>query len=108
MPLVPVEESIDIEVLKGNLPEQAQIKPYGKHFVVSSKRPLNVDLEIFHNMRFSSCMVNVSLDQIDANIQIEGATIKVTHILGLLMILTNLEQLADCLMRFASVIKANM
>lgn len=76
MPLVPVEESIDIEVLKGNLPEQAQIKPYGKHFVVSSKRPLNVDLEIFHNMRFSSCMVNVSLDQIDANIQIEGATIK--------------------------------
>lgn len=76
MPLFPTEDSVDIEILKGNLPEQAQIKPHGKHFVVSSKRPLDVNLEIFCNMRFSSCMVNVAPNQIDTNIQIEGATIK--------------------------------
>ena len=76
MPLLPAEESINIDILKGNLPEQAQIKPYGKHFVVSSKKPLDIDLDIFRNMRFSSCMVNISPSQIDTNIQIEGATIK--------------------------------
>lgn len=76
MPLLPAEDSINIEILKGNLPEHAQINPYGKHFVVSSKKPLNIDLDIFRNMRFSSCMVNVSPTQIDTNIQIEGATIK--------------------------------
>ena len=76
MPLLHAEESINIDILKGNLPEQAQIKPYGKHFVVSSKKPLDIDLDIFRNMRFSSCMVNISPSQIDTNIQIEGATIK--------------------------------
>lgn len=76
MPLLPAEDSVDIEILKGTLPEQAQIKPYRKHFVVSSKRPLDVELDIFRNMRFSSCKVNVAPNQIDTNIQIEGATIK--------------------------------
>lgn len=76
MPLLPADNSVDIKILKGNLPEQAQIKPHGKHFVVSSKRPLDVELDIFRNMRFSSCMVNVAPNQIDTNIQIEGATIK--------------------------------
>lgn len=76
MPLSPAEDSINIDILKGNLPEQVQIKPYGKHFVVSSKKPLDIELDIFRNMRFSSCMVNISPSQIDTNIQIEGATIK--------------------------------
>lgn len=76
MPLLPQENSIDIDVLKGNLPQLAKIKPYGKHFVVSSKLPLDIDLDIFHNMRFSSCMVNIEPPQIDTSIQIEGATIK--------------------------------
>lgn len=76
MPLMLAEESIDVDVLKGNLPEQAQIKSHGKHFVVSSKRPLNVELDIFSNMRFSSCMINLAPTQIDTNIQIDGATIK--------------------------------
>jgi len=76
MPLLPAEDSVDIEKLKGNLPEQAEIQPHGIFFVVSSKRPLDVDLDIFRNMRFSSCMVNVTPKQIDTNIQIEGATIK--------------------------------
>lgn len=76
MPLLPAEDSIDVKILKGNLPKEAQIKPYDKYFVVSSKKPLDIDLDIFHNMRFLSCMVNVSPIQIDTNIQIEGATIK--------------------------------
>ena len=76
VPLLPTEDSIDIEKLKGNLPRQTQIKPHGKYFVVSSKYPLDVDLDIFRNMKFSSCMVNIALNQIDTNIQIEGATIK--------------------------------
>lgn len=76
MPLLPAEDSINIDILKGNLPKQAKIKQYGKHFVVSSKKPLDIDLDIFRNMRFSSCMVNISPCQIDTNIQIEGATIK--------------------------------
>lgn len=76
VPLLPTEDTIDIEKLKGNLPRQTQIKPHGKYFVVSSKYPLDVDLDIFRNMRFSSCMVNIALNQIDTNIQIEGATIK--------------------------------
>lgn len=76
MPLLPSEDCINIDILKGNLPEQAQIRQHGKHFVVSSKRPLDVDLDIFRNMRFSSCMVNIAPSQIDTNIQIEGATIK--------------------------------
>lgn len=76
MPLLPAEESVDIETLKGNLPEQAQIKPYGKHFVVSSKYPLDIQLDIFGSMKFSSCMVRVTPKSIDTNIMIEGATIK--------------------------------
>lgn len=76
MPLLPVEDSVDIEILKGNLPEQAQIKPHGKHFVVSSRLPLNTELDIFRNMRFSSCMINVTPEKLDSNIQIEGASIK--------------------------------
>lgn len=76
MPLLPAEDSIDIEMLKGNLPEEVEIRSHGKHFVVSSKRPLDVGLDIFLNMRFSSCMVNIAPSQIDTNIQIDGATIK--------------------------------
>lgn len=76
MPLLPAEDSVDIEILKGNLPEQAQIKQHGKHFVVSSKYPLDIQLDIFGTMKFSSCMVRVTPKSIDTSIMIEGATIK--------------------------------
>lgn len=76
MPLSPSVEGIDIDKLKGNIPENTTISTHGKHFVVSSKRPLDVDLEIFSNLRFASCMISISPEKIDNTIEIEGAVIK--------------------------------
>ena len=76
MPLLPAEDSIDIGILKGNLPDYTQIKQYGKYFVVSSRLPLDVSLDIFRNMRFLRCVVNIALKEVDPDIQIEGTTIK--------------------------------
>jgi len=76
MPLLPTEDSIGLEDIRNNLPEFAQIQPYGKHFVVSSKKPLDVTSDVFQKMKFSSCMVNIEPSQIDTNIQIEGAALK--------------------------------
>lgn len=76
MPLLPRDDSVNIEKLKEILPEQVDVEQYGKHFVVSSKRPLDLQMEIFKNMKFSSSMVKVVPKCIDPNIQIEGATIK--------------------------------
>lgn len=76
MPLSPSTESINIDELKANLPDTAQIVPHGKHFVVSTKRPLDTSLEIFNSLRFSSCMVSISPQTIDTSIEIEGSNIK--------------------------------
>lgn len=76
MPLSPAADSININDLIDELPEDSEIKAHGKHFVVSSKRPLNTELPIFSKLRFASCMVSVSPKQIDSNIAIEGANIK--------------------------------
>ena len=76
MPLLPSTDSVDITLLKGNLPEQVKITPHGNHYVLSSKYPLDLSLDVFQNMRFSSCMVNITPENVDSNIQIDGATIK--------------------------------
>lgn len=76
MPLSPSVDGIDITQLKGDLPDTATITPHGKHFVVSSKKPLDVELEIFKNLRFASCLVSISTEPIDKSIEIEGAVIK--------------------------------
>lgn len=76
MPLLPSAESIDINNYIKDLPDDAQVIPHGKHFVITSKRPLNTELSIFKKLRFASCMVSVSPKQIDTRIEIEGANIK--------------------------------
>lgn len=76
MSLSPSAENLNIDAIKGDLPSTAHIEPHGKHFVVSSKRPLDTGLEIFNNLRFSSCMVSISPQSIDSSIEIEGANIK--------------------------------
>lgn len=76
MPLTPAADSVDTIELRKDLPDECQIQPHGKHFVVSSKRPLDASLPIFSKLRFASCMVSVSPKQIDSNIEIEGAIIK--------------------------------
>lgn len=76
MPLLPSVESSDINSYRTELPEETQITPHGKHFVITSKRPLDTNLSIFSKLRFASCKVSVSLKQIDTSIELEGANIK--------------------------------
>lgn len=76
MPLTPSPDSVDINSFSDDLPEDAQITPHGKHFVVTSKRPLDTELSIFKKLRFASCMISVAPKQIDTNIEIEGSNIK--------------------------------
>lgn len=76
MPLLPSVESVDINSYCKDLPDDAQVIPHGKHFVITSKRPLDTELSIFSKIRFASCMVSVSPKQIDTSIEIEGANIK--------------------------------
>lgn len=76
MPLLPSVESVDINSYCKDLPDDAQVIPHGKHFVITSKRPLDTELSIFSKLRFASCMVSVSPKQIDTSIEIEGANIK--------------------------------
>lgn len=76
MPLIPSTDSVDINDFSSDLPEDIKIIPYGKHFVVTSKRPLNTELPIFNKLRFVSCMVSVSPKQIDTSIVLEGANVK--------------------------------
>ena len=76
VPLSIAEDSVDIDKLKEALPKYVtNIEPNGRHFVVSSRRPLDVNLDIFNNMKFASCTVEVSPKDIDINIQIEGAIV---------------------------------
>lgn len=49
MPLLPSAESIDINNYIKDLPDDTQVIPHGKHFVITSKRPLNTELSIFKN-----------------------------------------------------------
>lgn len=76
MPLTPTQGSVDINSFSADLPENVQVSPHGKHFVVTSKRPLDTELSIFKKLRFVSCMISVSPQQIDTNIEIEGANLK--------------------------------
>ena len=76
MPLLPRVESIDINSYCKDLPDDIQVIPHGKHFVITSKRPLDIGLTIFSKLRFASCMVSVSPKQIDTSVEIEGANIK--------------------------------
>lgn len=76
MPLLPSVKSFDINSYCKDLPEEAKITPHGKHFVITSKRPLDTKLSIFSKLRFASCMVSVSPKQIDTSIELEGANIK--------------------------------
>ncbi len=76
MPLTPSPDFVDINSFSDDLPEDAQITPHGKHFVVTSKRPLDTELSIFKKLRFASCMISVAPKQIDTNIEIEGSNIK--------------------------------
>lgn len=76
MPLTPSPNSFDRNSFSDDLPEDAQVIPHGKHFVITSKRPMDTELSIFKNLRFASCMISVAPKQIDANIEIEGSNIK--------------------------------
>ena len=76
MPLTPSPKSVDRNSFSDDLPEDAQVTPHGKHFVVTSKRPLDTELSIFKKLRFASCMISVAPKQIDTNIEIEGSNIK--------------------------------
>jgi superfamily I DNA and/or RNA helicase len=102
MPLLPSIDNVDIEQLKGNLPDTAKIEPYGKYFVVSSKRPLSTDLEIFKNLKFTSCKANISTQKIDESITLEGAEIKGN---SYTWILNSFEEIKSVGHLFGTVIK---
>lgn len=76
MPLTPSPDSVDRNSFSDDLPEDAQVTPHGKHFVVTSKRPLDIELSIFKKLRFVSCMISVAPKKMDTNIEIEGSNIK--------------------------------
>ena len=76
MPLTPSPDSVDRNSFSDDLPEDAQVTPHGKYFVVTSKRPLDTELSIFKKLRFASCMISVAPKQIDTNIEFEGSNIK--------------------------------
>ena len=76
MPLTPSPNSFDRNSFSNDLPEDAQVTTHGKHFVITSKRPLDTELSKFKKLRFASCMISVAPKQIDTNIEIEGSNIK--------------------------------
>lgn len=76
MPLTPSPNSLDRNSFSDDLPEDAQVTTHGKHFVITSKRPLDTELSIFKKLRFASCMISVAPKQIDTNVEIEGSNIK--------------------------------
>lgn len=76
MPLMPNPDSINIDDLESQLPQGATITPFGNHFVVSSQKPINPNSNIFSNLKFVSCMVNVAPTVFSEEIEIPGATIK--------------------------------
>lgn len=76
MPLTPSPNSFDRNSFSNDLPEEAQVTTHGKHFVITSKRPLDTELSIFKKLRFASCMISVAPKQIDTNIEIDGSNIK--------------------------------
>ncbi len=76
MPLTPSPNSFDRNSFSNDLPEDAQVTTHGKHFVITSKRPLDTELSIFKKLRFASCMISFAPKQIDTNIEIEGSNIK--------------------------------
>lgn len=76
MPLSPAADSVDIDSLVDELPKGCEVKQAGEYFIVSSGRPLKTDDPIFSKLRFASCRVSVSPQQIDSHIQFEGASIK--------------------------------
>ena len=76
MPLTPSPNSFDRNSFSNDLPEDAQVTTHGKHFVITSKRPLDTELSIFKKLRFASCMISVAPKQIDTNLEIEGSNIK--------------------------------
>ena len=76
MPLTPAPNYLDRNSFSDDLPEDAQVTTHGKHFVITSKRPLDTELSIFKKLRFASCMISVAPKQIDTNVEIEGSNIK--------------------------------
>ena len=76
MPLTPSPNSFDRNSFSNDLPEDAQVTTHGKHFVITSKRPLDTELSIFKKLRFASCMISVAPKQIDTNVEIDGSNIK--------------------------------
>lgn len=76
MPLTPSPNSLDRNSFSDDLPEDAQVTTHGKHFVITSKRPLDTELSIFKKLRFASCMISVAPKQLDTNVEIEGSNIK--------------------------------
>lgn len=76
MPLFPSASSIDVEEIRANLPEDCKLEQFGKHYVVSTRKPLDSENPIFNTLRFVSCMVNIAPNTMDESIEIEGATIK--------------------------------
>ena len=76
MPLTPSPNSFDRNSFSNDLPEDAQVTTHGKHFVITSKRPLDTELSIFKKLRFASCMISVAPKQIDTNIEIAIAEFK--------------------------------
>lgn len=75
MPLLPSVKSFDINSYAKDLPDDAHVIPHGKHFVITSKRPLDTGLSIF-KLHFASCMVSISPEQINTSVEFEGANVK--------------------------------
>lgn len=76
MPLFPSASSIDVEEIRANLPEDCKMEQFGKHYVVSTRKPLDSENPIFNSLRFVSCMVTITPSTMDESVEIEGATIK--------------------------------
>lgn len=76
MPLNPSPDSVNPDSFSDDLPKEVQVLKYGKHFVVTSQRPLGTDLSIFKKLRFESCKISITPKQIDEKIEIEGSNIK--------------------------------
>lgn len=76
MPLSPALDRYEISKVTEDLPSNIQVRPFGKHYVVSTKFPLDTRTQIFSKLKFTSCQASISPKRIDTNVEIPGATIK--------------------------------
>lgn len=74
--LRPSDSSFDINSLRADLSFDCKVESAGNFYIVTSRKPLTTEEEIFQKLSFVSCRASISPQSINPEIIIESATTK--------------------------------